>query len=207
LSFKVFQELLRETNLFLTQIADGVLGLSPKEHRFSNFISHLRNNSFISKNLFGLCLSANSGLLTLGGYNKSIHLEDQKIGFTNYKSDNLYKIELKKLTFADQKIDAKIFGGLDTGSTTTYFPKEMFDEFYVKLKEHCSSPFVCYGDILTINEEICLIKKKEVTLQKLYKSMPIFEFKFNEFTVKWEPKSYLNDNNKEEYCLGIHKWE
>ena len=127
MSFKVFQELLRETNLFLTQLADGVLGLSPKEHRFSNFISHLRNNSFISKNLFSLCLSANSRQFTLGGYNKSIHLEDQKIWYTNYKSDKFYKIELKELTF----VYSKIFGGVEIGSTKTYFAKEIFDEIYV----------------------------------------------------------------------------
>jgi hypothetical protein len=134
-------------------------------------------------------------------------MEDEQIGYINYKADNLYKIKLKELTFSDHKINANLYGGLDTGSTVTFFPKEIFDEFYVKLKEYCSSPYVCYGDILKINEEICFIKKKGVTLDNLYKSMPILDFNFNNFTVMWEPNSYLNDNNKDEYCLGIHKWE
>ncbi|MFM7858413.1 MAG: hypothetical protein ACKO96_42465, partial [Flammeovirgaceae bacterium] len=63
MSYQVYRELLRETNLLLTQLADGVLGLSHKEHRFSNFITHLRANSLITRNLFSLCLSSNTGFI------------------------------------------------------------------------------------------------------------------------------------------------
>lgn len=207
MSYQVYRELLRETNLLLTQLADGVLGLSPKEHRFSNFISHLRNNSLISRNLFTLCLSSNSGLITIGGVNNSLHYDNHEIGYLDYKADNLYKIQLRELIFADFKIKTSIYGGLDTGSTNTFFPRDMFEEFFIKLKEYCSSPLVCFAEILKINEEICFIKKKGISLEGFYSSMPIFEFKFKDFSIKWEPKSYLYDNKEDEFCLGIHKWE
>lgn len=157
--------------------------------------------------MFSLCLAPNSGVINLGGFNNSLHNNDENIEYIEYKAEDLYKIELNELRFGEYIIISKVYGGLDTGSTNTYFTKEIFDEFYLKLKEYCSSPDVCLGDILKINDEICFIKKKAISLNEFYDSMPDLHFFLKKFTLTWKSNSYLYNNKDEEFCLSIHKWE
>ena len=202
-----FEYLFRETNLFVSQTADGVIGLSPKEKRFSGFMNHLLNNAVIKQNVFSLCLGQNGGVFSLGGIDSTLHDREQKVQFLNYKVDELYKLELESLFVGDVRISAKVPAGLDTGTTNTYFPKEIFESFYVKLKEICSSPNFCFGDILKLNDEICFYKKKGISKENFFNSMPKFTFNFKEnVSYTWQPESYLYEKD-DEFCLSVHKWE
>lgn len=202
--------LYRETNLFVSQHADGVLGLSPKEHRFTNFINHLLKNSLINQKIFSLCLGNNGGSFTLGGINNTLHSRDNQIEYINYKSDDLYKIYLLNIFVGsvEFQINTNVYAGLDTGTTNSYFPRLIFESFFIKLKELCSSPNYCLGDILKVNEEICFYLKNGVSQEIFYKSMPIFIFNFQNINYEWMPSSYLfNKVENNEYCLNIQNWE
>ena len=194
--------------MFVSQNADGVLGLSPKEQRFSSLINHLLKNSIINNKIFSLCLGNNGGSFTLGGVNNSLHKKNQEIDYIDYKADELYKIMLKTMHIGELHFNIKIYAALDTGSTNTFFPKQIFDMFFLKLKEICSSPIYCIGDILKINDEICFYIQKTVSQKSFYYSMPNIVFIFEKMRYEWKPESYLhNKDGKNEYCLNIMRWE
>lgn len=200
-----------ETNLFLSQDADGLLGLSPKEHRFSGFISHLLNNSIIEKRVFSLCIGLNGGMFTIGGVNKTLHFE-KEIKYVDYKTEDLYKIHLNSIILESNEFAVKVdtYAGLDTGTTNTYFPVKLYENIYSKIKEYCSYPDRCLGNMLKINNEICFYKKKSMDLGKFYESMPVIKFNLqNNLEIEWNARSYLHSSIKEknEYCLSFHKWE
>ena len=59
-----------ETNLFVRQKADGIMGL---DNRGKSFVSLLFKNKVISKDLFSICLGDNDGYFSLGEIDTDYH--------------------------------------------------------------------------------------------------------------------------------------
>ena len=170
---------------------------------------HLLENSVITRKIFSLCLGFNGGMFNLGAVNSTKHFQNNEIRYLDYIADELYKVKLKEIVVGEYSVKANVLSGLDTGTTNTYFPRAIFEEFFKMLKETCSQQNACFGDILKVNDEICIYKKKGVTQNDFYYSMPIFSFIFHgNFTYEWKALSYLyKGKGLQEFCMNIHQWE
>eukprot|EP01057_Protomagalhaensia_wolfi_P006096 Protomagalhaensia_wolfi_Nauph_80__6095@NODE_865_length_1931_cov_35_249471_g652_i0_p1_GENE_NODE_865_length_1931_cov_35_249471_g652_i0NODE_865_length_1931_cov_35_249471_g652_i0_p1_ORF_typecomplete_len575_score79_01Asp/PF00026_23/2_9e23Asp/PF00026_23/2_7e14TAXi_N/PF14543_6/3_8e31TAXi_C/PF14541_6/4_4e03TAXi_C/PF14541_6/1_7e03TAXi_C/PF14541_6/1_3e19_NODE_865_length_1931_cov_35_249471_g652_i0781802 len=65
----------RETVLFTTQQASGILGVSfPKGGRQPTVMDVLMGSEYVNSKVFALCAAEDGGLLSVGGYNSSYHV-------------------------------------------------------------------------------------------------------------------------------------
>ena len=63
----------RETHLFKTQYADGIMGIGPK-NQVKTIIEYLYDSELlINSDVFSICLGKTDGFMTIGGYNSSMH--------------------------------------------------------------------------------------------------------------------------------------
>lgn len=72
-----------ETNLFYTQLANGIMGLSPKTNTsftFPNLVDQIyeKENNMSISNSFAICIGRLNGYMSIGSYDKSRHLKDSK---------------------------------------------------------------------------------------------------------------------------------
>lgn len=185
------------------------MGLSPRERRFSGFLSHLKNSSVISSKIFSLCLGENYGFLSIGGVNNTYHIEPQ-ISYIKYEAHELYTVSLDSISIGSNKISAKYNAGLDSGTTNTYMPKDLFDQLFRTFTEFCSIPDSCHGDLLKVGDDICIYKKKSYPLHLFYNSLPSIKFRLKGgYVLEWLPQHYMSQNksNLNELCMNFHKWE
>lgn len=72
----------RETNLFYTQKADGILGLinhqDPKVP-YKPLYAAMKEQNIINNLIFTLCLGKNGGYFQIGGYDNTGHLEKKSL--------------------------------------------------------------------------------------------------------------------------------
>jgi hypothetical protein len=86
-----------ETNLFYTQEADGIIGLSASGRtRIQPIFEVLKTAGIVDKVEFALCLGQNGGKFTIGGFDESIqaNTEDRVEWFPMNQPLVHYKIPL-----------------------------------------------------------------------------------------------------------------
>ena len=198
-----------ETNLFYTQSANGILGLAPLSRGKAAFISIAKEKELISKSVFSICFSYKGGYITFGDYTSKYH-KNSKINYISYYSDTLYKINFKSWKAIDSSarenlIDTSYYTVIDSGTTLTYFPKNLNAQFIEELVNYCIE-----NDCkVQIDNEGCFIvgNNKEEILKRL----PSFYMYFGEngeVEVIWTPANYLivGDGRNETLCLGTYSW-
>lgn len=71
----------KETKLFTTQKANGIMGVSyPKGGRQTTIMDVLFGRDNVNTAVFAICLAANGGLLTVGGFDASMHVPGDSYG-------------------------------------------------------------------------------------------------------------------------------
>eukprot|EP00916_Digyalum_oweni_P003456 GHVL01006267.1.p1 GENE.GHVL01006267.1~~GHVL01006267.1.p1 ORF type:complete len:657 (-),score=175.88 GHVL01006267.1:93-2063(-) len=136
-----------ENRLFYTQKASGIMGLAfarQREHKtlIDNLFEHTNE---INKNVFSMCLADHGGLLSIGGWNSTMHIDDN-IVWTKIVDHIYYTVELKEGRIGDDSLLGRGSWGrtiVDSGTTFTYLPTDMYNLLINYIQDHCNNTNLC----------------------------------------------------------------
>ena len=194
-----------ENKLFLHQLADGIIGLSPSDMSFTNLLFKSKG---ITYNTFSLCLNnINKGTISFGD---EIKVEGNSI--IPFYGTDFYRININDIIIEKDIMKVDSMGIIDSGTTLTYLPKKLFNRLYMYITSFCSSIDKCLGDdYINKDRGICYIPKHHVTYKQFIESFPVIDFSLEgNTTFQWYPNNYMirNYNNKKaiEFCISINSW-
>lgn len=206
---------LRETNLFKSQKADGIMGIGRKKNSINSVIDTLYETEKIESNSFAICFSKENGVFTVGGYNESIHIDE--IVWTPMYDSVYYGIKMKKLkiggfysTFSFEDLPKIYTTGtiLDSGTTFTYLHSLLYNDLTRFFHLFCTNSENCQGEEVRVfgEPQKCFAHNSTLTLDKFFSTFPIISIGFEGGEVSWLPKNYLFawPDTADYYCLGIY---
>ncbi|CAD8164078.1 unnamed protein product [Paramecium pentaurelia] len=205
-----------ETNLFFTQKANGIMGLSPKtntEFSFPNYIDDLyeKEKGKEFQKMFSICIGRKDGYMTIGQYDFNRHQNNSQYYKVKYNHEtDVYKINVNSI-----KIDNKIIADhnlinlgqgafIDSGSTLAYGSP--------KLSEKLTQQFNCQNencpDLQYLEGLNCYqyIPEKHENFSNFASYFPTYQFELdNNFTFNWKPINYLilAVNTSDRYCFPL----
>lgn len=130
------------------------------------------------------------------------------------ESGNFHKISLSDIIIEDKVFDVpkSYFTIIDSGTTISYFPNELYKNIMQKVNEYCSRINKCLGDSHKTDIGQCFRLKENINFNQFVESMPTITFQFgNDINFDWKPENYLF-NNTEMYdeslnlCMGFIGW-
>lgn len=127
----------RETKLFYTQEADGILGLGVGTNTRSsppNLLDVIEMNNKDNSKAFSLCLAQEGGYFTAGGYNFAYHQKGETVQYVPYYDEySQYRVYLRKVEIEGDDIELtpkELNHGegafFDSGTTLTHFPEKTY---------------------------------------------------------------------------------
>ena len=196
---------LKETGFLMSALADGIIGLN---NNVKSFISMMYRKQFIPQNLFSLCLDNEGGYLSLGNIYTKYHIcpEIEYIDYNPTKES--YEIKTEKIQIKDIEIKSEYISIINSGSTITYFPEQVFNEISYAFFSICSEYNGQCGELKRIEGYgICSdFKNTDIYLNATRYIFPLIKIKFNNYEFIWKPKNYVLNfsfKNKIRACLGI----
>ena len=196
---------LKETGFLMSASADGIIGLN---NNVKSFISMMYRKQFIPQNLFSLCLDNEGGYLSLGNIYTKYHIcpEIEYIDYNPTKES--YEIKTEKIQIKDIEIKSEYISIINSGSTITYFPEQVFNEISYAFFSICSEYNGQCGELKRIEGYgICSdFKNTDIYLNATRYIFPLIKIKFNNYEFIWKPKNYVLNfsfKNKIRACLGI----
>lgn len=201
-----------ENHLFFTQKADGIMGLANNEN---NIISVFYKIGVIENNIFGLCLAQMGGYFSIGDINTTFHREEitylkmeKNSFFYSLNMNNIY-INNRLITKYNQNRYTLI---IDSGTTISYFPEEIFNEMVDKIKTICNSfenKNGCGKYEYDKDFGPCFsFESVEKLDDAIYQYWPNISFILGNYQYKWTPDEYIfNITNKMKVmgCMGFNK--
>ena len=133
------------TNLFRTQLADGIMGVS--NDKTTTIIDALQSHHLLERDMFSLCFGTMGGRFVVGGYNESIHTGGIEWA-PMASSGTFYEIDLFSVAVASSDVgkDTSTRVTVDTGTTFTYIPRSIASGIVQHVNEWCDSiPEACEG--------------------------------------------------------------
>ena len=196
---------LKETGFLMSTLADGIIGLN---NNVKSFISMMYRKQFIPQNLFSLCLDNEGGYLSLGNIYTKYHIcpEIEYIDYNPTKES--YEIKTEKIQIKDIEIKSEYISIINSGSTITYFPEQVFNEISYAFFSICSEYNGQCGELKRIEGYgICSnFKNTDIYFNATRYIFPLIKIKFNNYEFIWKPKNYVLNfsfKNKIRACLGI----
>lgn len=214
---------LKETGELQTAIADGVMGLNNND---KSFVSIMYQMNLIKENLFTLCFSVDGGYFALGEIDTKYHI-NKNISYVDLFSKNekseLYELEAKKIFVGLTEIENKYISIIDSSSTISYVPKDIFNMMMKGIFYECLDKQGKCGNLERIEGYgLCakFVDSNEMN-DAINNFWPIFKIEFNEYEFIWEPKNYYinfalsspymacfgfetEENNKDTIILGTN---
>lgn len=124
----------RETNLFYTQKADGILGMARRrdgrnDNMFEPIYEVMYEKGIIQERIFSLCMGMDGGYLQIGGFDATGHQEEH-INWMHFKDTSQYRVSVLGMSINDHFMlgsDHYSVGFVDSGTTWTYLPEALFE--------------------------------------------------------------------------------
>ncbi|EGR27703.1 plasmepsin 5, putative [Ichthyophthirius multifiliis] len=203
-----------ETNLFLSQVPDGIIGLAPsdKSGRANTgnivdeiFKKHKQNNE---THVFSLCLNAEKGgYMSVGGYNYELHEKNARTQIIPFDSDSgYYSVSIKQILIQNNVIVTNIgYTIIDSGTTIVLGPSRIINPIIQKINELCESEqYSCGGSKKNGDKQQSKFlynpSKYENNVNNFFDSFPNIDFKFeNGQVIVWKPSAYLYIDRKNGY--------
>ena len=193
-----------ETHLFVSQKADGIMGLN---NSGKSFVSLLFKSKAISKDLFTICFGQNDGYFSIGEIDTTFHkTKIEYIPLVDGGSNFFVNINYMKV--GDKIVSTKKYKGfLDSGTTISYFPKDIYKSIINEFESICDKYNKKCGIFKNmVNVGYCgffdSIEDKEKALNEYWPNITIA---FEGHTYVLTPKDYYYDytENKIGACLGF----
>lgn len=206
----------RETHLFRTQKADGIIGLG-YSNNIPTIVDLLYKDHDVDTNLFSICFAAKDGFMTIGGYNMSTHQEE--IRWTKVYDHNFYAVKGKGLviggynTGVTESDFTKFYATgtiIDSGTTFTYMSTNVYLSLFGGIERFCKLQGKCLGEHIKVNGEAhtCYVynPKNFTSIQEFFNSFPVVSILMDEVYVDWMPESYLFawPESKTHFCIGVY---
>lgn len=160
----------KETGLFKTQFADGILGLD----NGSSFIESVENDNTDGEAKvfsFGLCFHNSGGIMSVDLRHKN-KVDDKIVMLNKHINDypnpiitpylygnNYYEIQVSHFELGERKINVpSINMMIDSGTTFTHFPSSYINKILESLNHYCSEHLDRCGKIpnAVFKEDSCL---------------------------------------------------
>ena len=195
----------KETHLFVSQLADGIMGLNNSGR---SFVSMLKRNNVITQDIFTICFGQSDGYFSIGEIDNKFHKSN--IGYVPLiEGNNNYYIKLRDMKVGDGIISVSRFNGfIDSGTTISYFPNEIYDSIVNEFKSYCKKNGQHCGKFQTIDSlGYCgLFESKKQKQEALNNYWPNITFFLEGYDFVLTPNDYFfdyKDNNKIGACLGF----
>jgi hypothetical protein len=143
----------KENKLFYSQRANGIMGLAPSQftaNRRPTVLQDLfRDKAHVDTRVFAICLATWGGQLTIGGFNASYHVTPGGDGVTwiDMRVSQYYFIFPEGISVGGEAgarqnlvaVGKEAFGVtiVDSGTTYTYFPEEVYKKLIDHLDRYC----------------------------------------------------------------------
>eukprot|EP00397_Hematodinium_sp_SG-2012_P031889 GEMP01033898.1.p1 GENE.GEMP01033898.1~~GEMP01033898.1.p1 ORF type:complete len:466 (+),score=110.75 GEMP01033898.1:616-2013(+) len=186
----------KETKLFVSQKANGIMGLAVSSNRAKpSILQNLFHTTDAS--MFALCLAQEGGVLRVGG--KQAFYTETTPGLQWMETGRMngaYRAPLDIVT-----VDGTNFrqvGGfgrtiIDSGTTFTYFPSSIFRTMKRSLADFCKTHHLpcTYGNCFSMTPN----QREE---------FPTLRLTFGKLVTNWFPHSYLYPaGSTKKYCYGF----
>ncbi len=193
-----------ETHLFVTQLADGIMGLN---NSGKSFVSLLFKNKVISKDLFTICFGQNDGYFSIGEIDTSYHKTPIEY-IPLIRGENNFYVNINNMKVGDRIISTKQYRGfVDSGTTISYFPKEIYKSIINEFHTICEKYDKKCGQFRNVdNLGYCgffdSVEDKEKALNEYWPNITI-AFQGHNYVLTANDYYYDYTENKIGACLGF----
>ena len=196
----------KETNLFLTQEANGILGLGPvKRKNFKPIFYSYYEDGFIDKLQFSLLFGKNGGMIYFGGFDESLLVEPpQKILWMENINEENYMVKFDNYAVGETIIPGlPMTAKIDSGVSMVYMTKKQLGMIDQTITNLCKQgDYKCFGKKYS---QGCykFIPTQEYSYLEFFLSYPVISFHVGGQRLKWFPNDYFYKKNPTTFWLAI----
>ena len=203
------------TNLFRTQLADGIMGVNNNVH--TTLIDSLRAHHNLKEDLFSICLGQEGGEFVVGGYNDALSLNKDvpPMWVPQLSPSNpFYKIKFNGISIGGKSGKLDLVATLDSGTTYSFIPSSLYTLIKSKFDAYCGAGYStgdkCLGkrnnnaDPDAIN--CYTVSDIHGNLTKVMHTFPpIVVHLDNNVELKILPYQYFYKTGGNSLCIGMYK--
>lgn len=158
-----------------------------------------------------MCFGLIGGYMSLGEINQKYHTGP--LNYIPFIATNMYKVNLEYFSIdgygGEIRLDQAHYTVIDSGTTLSYFPKNLSKRMIDNLIESCKLKDC--GSVASSVNNGCFTLGPNSNFKDLVKKLPTISFYFPQgpFNFVWLPENYLSVDTKNDrtYCLGTYSWK